>query len=133
MRGVGTDNASVMVGINNGVYQKLKSEVNNLVLIPCVCHSIQLAVSSAAEMLPRNLEFLISETYSWFSKSSSRQVTYRELFKAINDGAEPLKIVQQSNTRWLSIEVAVSRILSQWLELQTHFKIFRFQSKVLHG
>lgn len=129
MRGVGTDNASVMVGINNGVYQKLKQEVSNLVLIPCVCHSVQLAVSSAAEMLPRNVEFLISETYSWFSKSSSRQTTYRVLFQAINDGADPLKIVQQSNTRWLSIEVAVNRILNQWLELETHFETSRFQNK----
>ncbi|KAJ4438314.1 hypothetical protein ANN_14256 [Periplaneta americana] len=129
MRGVGTDNASVMVGINNGVCQKLKQEVSNLVLIPCVCHSVQLAVSFAAEMLPRNIEFLISETYSWFSKSSSRQITYRLLFQAINDGAEPLKIVQQSNTRWLSIEVAVNRILNQWLELQIHFETSRLQNK----
>ncbi|KAJ4441525.1 hypothetical protein ANN_11381 [Periplaneta americana] len=129
MRGVGTDNASVMVGINNGVYQKLKQEVGNLVLIPCVCHSVQLAVSSAAEMLPRNVELLISETYSWFSKSSSRQITYRFLFQAINDGVDPLKILQQSNTRWLSIKVAVNRILNQWLELQTHFETSRLQNK----
>ncbi|XP_022167837.1 uncharacterized protein LOC111031991, partial [Myzus persicae] len=46
--GIGTDNASVMVGVNNGVYQKLKLEIPSLILIPCVCHSLQLAVSSAA-------------------------------------------------------------------------------------
>lgn len=28
-----------------------------------------------------------------------------------------------SDTRWLSIEVSVSRILNQWLELKTHFGI----------
>ena len=54
LRGVGTDNAGVMVGINKGVYQILKKEVPHLILIPCVCHSVQLAVSSAAaETLPR--------------------------------------------------------------------------------
>lgn len=37
--GIGTDNASVMVGINNGVYQKLKEEIPSLVLVICVCHS----------------------------------------------------------------------------------------------
>lgn len=31
--GIGTDNASVMVGINNGVYQKLKEEIPSLVLV----------------------------------------------------------------------------------------------------
>ncbi|KAJ4444446.1 hypothetical protein ANN_06238 [Periplaneta americana] len=118
MRGLGTDNASVMAGINNGVHQKLKQEVSNLVSIPCVCHSVQLAVSSAAEMLPRNVEFLISETYSWFSKSSSRQITYRFLFQAINDGADPLKIVQQSNTRNRLKTDMVNSILTVRAELK---------------
>lgn len=72
--GIGTDNASVMVGINNGVYQLLKREVPHLVLIRCVCHSIQLATSAAmAECLPRNLDFLVRETYNWFSRSTSRR------------------------------------------------------------
>lgn len=49
-----------MTGINNGVYAKLKEYSPNLILIRCVCHSLQLAVSAAAkEYLPRNLEFLI--------------------------------------------------------------------------
>lgn len=57
LRGIGTDNASVMVGVNAGVYKKLKVDVPNLVLIRCVCHSLQLSVSAAAaECLPRNLE-----------------------------------------------------------------------------
>lgn len=60
LKGLGTDNASVMVGVNNGVYKRLKEEVPNLVLIRCICHSIQLAVSAASDdALPRNLNFLI--------------------------------------------------------------------------
>lgn len=35
----------------------------------------------------------------------------------------PLKITNVCDTRWLSIEVSVSRILDQWLELKTHFNI----------
>lgn len=34
--GLGTDNASVMVGINNGVYKKLKEEIPGLILIRLV-------------------------------------------------------------------------------------------------
>ena len=37
---IGTNNASVMTGINNGVYAKLKAEVPSLTLIRCICHSI---------------------------------------------------------------------------------------------
>lgn len=127
---LGTDNASVMVGINNGVHAQLKSEVPNLILVKCVCHSIQLAVSHAAsECMPRNLDFLIKETYNWFSHSSVRQVKYRELYSVLNDGLNPLKLVQCSATRWLSIEVAVTRVLSQWHELKLHFDMSRTQER----
>ena len=130
LRGIGTDNASVMVGINNGVYQKLKAEVPNLILIRCVCHSLQLSVSAAtAEALPRNLEFLVSETYNWFARSSSRQVTYKKIYNLINDDHDPMKIVQACETRWLSIATAVERIYSQWLELKTHFDMARTTEK----
>uniref|UniRef100_A0A1A8PI25 Uncharacterized protein n=1 Tax=Nothobranchius rachovii TaxID=451742 RepID=A0A1A8PI25_9TELE len=47
-------------------------EKENLVLIRCVCHSLQLAVSSASKTtLPRSVEFLVRETYNWFSISPS--------------------------------------------------------------
>lgn len=71
--GIATDNASVMSGIINGLYQKLELDVPHL-SIKCVCHSLQLAVSHASvETLPRIIEFTISETHTWFSKSSIRQ------------------------------------------------------------
>lgn len=58
-----------MLGVNNGVFRKLQDEIPHLILTRCVCHSIQLAVSHAvADTLPRNLEFLVSETYNWFSR-----------------------------------------------------------------
>lgn len=77
MIGLGTDNASVMVGVNNGVYKLLKDENPYIILIKCVCHSLQLAASHAvSEKLPRHLDYLISETYNWFSKSTIRQQAY---------------------------------------------------------
>lgn len=60
-----------MIGVNNNVYTHLKVNVPNLVLIKCICHSLQLTVSHATrEILPRHLEFIISETFNWFSKSA---------------------------------------------------------------
>lgn len=129
LQGVGTDNANVMVGINNGVYKILKSELPHLILVKCVCHSIQIATSSACEMLPRNIEFLVREIYNWFSHSSARQQLYRDIYQTLNDGAEPLKIPRACDTRWLSIEPAVTRIIDQWLELKTHFQITRQKEK----
>ncbi|XP_029650802.1 uncharacterized protein LOC115224104 [Octopus sinensis] len=110
-----------MIGVNNSVFQKLK-EVPSSLLFKSVCHSLQLAVfHTCAECLPINLEFLVSETYKWFSHSSTRQSAYKQLYLAIND-KEPVKIVNSCTTRWLSIEPAVNRILSQWFELQTRFQ-----------
>ena len=127
---IGTDNASVMVGINNGGYVKLKKDIPSLILIKCACHSLQLAVShAAAECLPRNLEFLTAESHNWFSNSTVRQQQCCNLCKAINDGATPLKIPSKGQTRWLSIQVAVERIVNQWLELKAHFQVTRQSEK----
>ena len=63
---MGTGNASVMVGINNGVCSKLKQENPSLMSMRCVCHSIQLAMSHAsAEFMPKNMEYSIAETHNW--------------------------------------------------------------------
>ncbi|XP_031358443.1 zinc finger protein 862-like [Photinus pyralis] len=122
--GIGTDNTSVMTGANNGLYVKLKEEVPELLLIRCVCHSLQLAVTHASkETLPRNIEFIIQETYKWFSKSSSRQCAYNDIYSTMNEGHNPLKIVRACQTRWLSIESAVSRIINQWDALKLHFQL----------
>lgn len=126
MQGIGTDNASTMVGVNSGVYARLKKDIPHLILIPCVCHSLQLAISKATEnTLPRNIEFLIKETYNWFANSSIRQLNYAQIYKLLNDGQEPLKILRVADTRWISIEPAVKRILDQWTELNAHFEISR--------
>lgn len=130
LRGIGTDNASVMTGVNSGVYQRLKALIPHLILIRCICHSLQLAVSAASkEFVPRNLEFLIRETYSWFPHSALRQSEYKKLYNVMNEGHEPLKIVMACNTRWLSIESAVNRIHNQWHELKAHFDIARLKEK----
>lgn len=130
--GIGVDNASVMTGVNNGVFMKLKQKYNlsNLQLIRCICHSLQLAVCSASEeTIPRNIDFLIKETYNWFSHSSLRQQIYRDIYATLNNDKVPLKIPQVSNTRWLSIEPAICRILDQWDELKAHFDIVRLKEK----
>ena len=45
---IGTDNASIMIGIVKGEYEKLKVDVPSLILVTCACHTIQLAISHAS-------------------------------------------------------------------------------------
>lgn len=84
---------------------------------------------AAADTLPRNVEFLVRETYNWFSHSSERQSSYAQLYSLINDGHNPSKIVRACETRWLSIYTAVERLCSQWLELKSHFQVARLKDK----
>lgn len=85
--GIGTDNANVMTGNKKSVYVELKKQVPNLILIRCVCHSVQLAVTHSWKLsMPSSLEYLLNETYNWFSRSYIRQQSYKHIFEAINDG-----------------------------------------------
>ncbi|KAH6945752.1 hypothetical protein HPB50_009747 [Hyalomma asiaticum] len=93
---IGTDGYNVMVGKNNSVYTHARRKNENLVLVKCVCHSIQLCASKAVEVLPRSLEFLVGRSYSWFSHSSQRLREYSKIYQLINSGKEPLKLVQLS-------------------------------------
>ena len=58
-----------------------------------------------------------------FSHSALRQLVYwcKEFYETINEGDSPLKLIQLSQTRWLSIAGIVTRMLQQWTELKTHF------------
>lgn len=130
IRGIGTDNANTMVGEKSGVYALLKALNPNIVLCRCMNHSLQLAVCYAAgENFWRTLDFIIENTYSWFSKSSNRQLKYKELYNCIYNGNNPLKITRKSDTLWLSIEACVSRILDQWDALQVHFSTSRYEDR----
>jgi hypothetical protein len=77
--------------------------------------------------LPRVIEYIIQETYNWFSRSSQRQAAYKQVFQVINDGHNPLKIVRTCQTRWLSIESAVVRIVNQFEKLKVHFGFARVE------
>jgi len=90
-----------MVGRNAGVVEILKAKYSHIIL---------------------------TETYNWFARSSLRQIEYQKTFNLRNNDKNPLKIIQCSNTRWLSIERAVKRIMDQWL-VETHFGIMAHQER----
>lgn len=56
---IGTDGASNMVGINHSVFTLLRDKVPlpSLILVRCLCHSLHLAASKAADVLPAHLEY----------------------------------------------------------------------------
>jgi len=123
--GIGTDEANNLCGKNHSFYTLLKKDSPNVQLIKCVCHTLHICAEKASAELPASIEFLLRETYNWFSISPKRRNEYSKIFHLINIGESKFqnKIQQLSSTRWLSRYKAIEIILNQWLELKTHFSM----------
>lgn len=122
MVGIATDGASVMVGRHHSVYTLLKQRQPNLQLIRCVCHSLDITAHKAMKQLPSNIDYLIRETYNWFSHSAKHQTDYKAIYYTVNGGS-PLKLQCLSVTRWLATADCIDRILDQEEKLTLHFTL----------
>ena len=97
MIGYSFDTTNVMFGEFNSVSQLLMSEYLNVYSVKCSCHLIHLVSSYAALKLPKGLEDLVRDIY------------------------KPRKLLSPRQTRWLSLEACVNRILEQYLALEHYF------------
>jgi hypothetical protein len=119
MIGYSSDTTNVMFGEFNSVSQLLMSEYPNVYSVKCSCHLIHLVSSYAALKLPKGLEDLVRDIYNHFHRSSKRQEVYQQFQKFYD--AEPRKLLSPGQTRWLSLEACVNRILEQYLALEHYF------------
>lgn len=85
-----------MVGKYNSVTALFKQELNDLIVIKCVSHSLHLCAEKAAETLPRQLEFLVRESHNWFSYSPKRLEYYRD----IQHNKQEPKSEENPRTQW---------------------------------
>ena len=112
-----------MCGCRQSLYTNLKNELPGLVLIKCLCHSIDKAASYANEELPSHLVYTLRETRSWFHFSPQRHLQYQETFKAINNDKAPASLGKWCEIGWLSWTTPVRATVDQYLELKSHFEI----------
>ncbi|KAL5237061.1 hypothetical protein ACI65C_004471 [Semiaphis heraclei] len=117
--GFASDGANVMFSCKHSV-KTLLEEVRGIFLVKCICHSIALCASYAAEKLPNTVEDLIRDIYTYMKLSYKRQSEYKE-FQVFVD-AKPHKLLQASQTRWLSLHSCVKRILEQYKALKLYFE-----------
>ena len=120
--GIEVDGCSTMVGAHHSLATYFRDLVPHIVIFKCVCHSLQLAASKASDTMPAHLDFMVRESYNWFSHSPKRLLQYRELRKCITDEV-PLKLRQLSATRWMSRYECIRRIIDQWDALKLCFQI----------
>ena len=75
--GLSCDGANANIGEHNSVWSRLKQDSPNAVLLKCTCHSLQLCVQAAFEVVPASVGYLMSKIPSWFSKSTLRRENYK--------------------------------------------------------
>lgn len=121
------DNASVMMGCNESFKSYLLKENPYVVINGCICHTAHLIASSGASCLPNRIETLLHNIYTYFSRSPKRQAVLREFQTFMKESQ--VKILQPSQTRWLSLHKCVDRILDQWDVLKQLFTLAQFEDK----
>ena len=117
--GYSSDTTNVMFGEHHSVSKLLTTEYPNVATVKCSCHLIHLVASYAALKLPKGLEDLCRDIFNHFHRSSKRQDVYQQFQKFFN--LEPHKILSPGQTRWLSLEACVNRILEQFQALEHYF------------
>ncbi|KAL1443615.1 hypothetical protein MTO96_045924 [Rhipicephalus appendiculatus] len=111
MIGFAADGANVMMGSRNSVMTHLRKDIPNLFVMKCICHSFHLCASYACEKLLRAVEDEVRDIYNYFHSSPKRQERLKD-FQAFLD-SKPHKMLQASQTRWLSLHSIVERVLEQ--------------------
>ena len=109
-----------MFGEHHSVVSLLKQKIPNIFTMKCLCHSAHLCASHACEKLPKAVEDFVRDIYSHFAHSAKRLNEY-EKFQHFSK-TEPHKILKPAQTRWLSLDQCVQRILERWSALELYFK-----------
>ena len=117
--GFESDTANVMMGKHNSVLSRIKDKQPQVVSLGCVCHLANLCLVAAVKVLPVDVNDFFVDIFYYFDKSAKRKEGIKEFQEFV--GIEPLKVIKHCQTRWLSLERAVTRVLYQWDALHAYF------------
>ena len=102
---LGSDGASAMVGIHNGVSAQLKREQPTLISVHCVAHRLSLAVTQAAKLVSPVERFKnhLNSLFVYFHGSPNFQGKLQATFEALFENESGLKFKKPADTRWLKL------------------------------
>ncbi|KAL0849463.1 hypothetical protein ABMA28_013746 [Loxostege sticticalis] len=127
MIGFASDGANTMMGQHNSLASRFLTDIPHLYLVKCICHSFHLCASYACLKLAREPEDLIRDIYNYFN-SPKRSAQLKEFQEFMN--LKPHKLLHPSQTRWLSVRAAVSRLLEQYQALILYFTDAAFTDRL---
>lgn len=124
--GFGADGANTMMGNINSLKTLLIKDIPHLFVMKCICHSLALCASYACQTLPDEVEKLVRTVYTYMQHSFKRKSEFQEFQTFLN--VKPHKILHPSQTRWLSLNNVVRRVLEQFESLKLYFRAENYDS-----
>lgn len=97
----------------------LKEAQDNLIVVGCPCHLINLAAEKGAACLPAKFDEVLVDIFYYLEKSAKRKDRLVE-FQGMHN-TEVRKILKHVPTRWLSLGRCLTRLLEQWQPLVSFF------------
>lgn len=116
-----------MMGNNESVKTYLLNDNPHVIINRCICHSAHLVAVAAADNIPSNVETLLHNLYSYFSRSPKRQSILEKIQDYLKKSK--LKILVPSKTGWFALSKCVERVLNQWDVLINLFRLAAFEDK----
>jgi hypothetical protein len=119
MMGIAYDNASVNTGVHAGLGALLQESLPHLFTLGCTSHSLALCASYASKFLPDGLELFMKDLVNYVAGSPKRITELNQIQEFLQ--STHYKLLQIANTRWLSLEAAIRRVLELWSPLVIFF------------
>lgn len=119
MIGFGSDGCNSMMGSNNSVASRMIHNFPGITIWTCICLSLHLCTSEACKSLPKRFEDLARRVFSCFSMSSKGSAQFVQFQEFCSTPIH--KLLHPSQTRWLSLQLVVHRLLEQWDALVLYF------------
>lgn len=111
----------------NDIIAKFIEYNRNIIHIKCMCSSLQFCMVKAFRVLPRNLEFMILETYNWFLRYPKHQSKYKHMFQCINFGDHAMKAMLSPDSKWIVAAPCLNKVLEHYDELKLYFQLVQAQ------
>ena len=117
--GFAADNASTMLGRNDGVAGRIIRLGLDTYILGCGCHLVHLAAKAGGSSLLVDIGDIIVSIYYYLDKSSNRHQNLKLFMEEHSETVQ--EIIKHIDTRWLSLERSNGRLISQWQALKAFF------------
>ncbi|XP_066603455.1 zinc finger protein 862-like [Prorops nasuta] len=126
--GFACDNASVMLGSRDSFLTRLREIVPRVILLNCICHTSTIVAKKACKELPQDCFDLMRGVATYISGSAKRCAILKEFQNFCE--IETHKILKIGETRWLSTQKCVDRLIENWSCLRLFFTDACFNDKL---